>query len=73
MTHNLAVREQIKSSEALPGSVSSVEVSLITNIVTERLPGLDRKGENRGSSRIEVCFVLSSISTEGSRLMEPNV
>jgi len=72
VTHNLAVKEQSKSSEALPGSAPSVEVSLISNIITEGLPGPDRneRGEKTGgSNRTEVCFVLFSISAEGSQLM----
>lgn len=45
MTPNFAVKEQSRSSKALAGSVPSVEVPLIPNIVTERLPGPDRKTE----------------------------
>lgn len=57
--------EQSKSSNALTGSVPSVQVSLIPNIVTERLPGLDRKSK-RGVKKGEIkwarrlfCSVLS--------------
>lgn len=64
VTHELS-GEQSKSSNALTGSVPSVQVSLIPNIVTERLPGLDRKSK-RGVKKGEIkwdrrlfCSVLS--------------
>lgn len=54
LTHKLAVKQPSKSSKALTGSVPYVEVPLIPNIATERLPGPDREKEGVKKKRDQI-------------------